>query len=128
MALVKTKILLILGFREIMVIGLPIQPLLERRQIRAHFVLQLFQKTRSPITLRRMASIDVLSFHNASDFATLGVRRHDTLIGVFSSVLPGSELASLCNQPSLGRRHQLAFRRRVIDVRLVDLLRELHRG
>ena len=31
-----------LGFREIMVIGLPIQPLLlESRQIRAHFVLQL---------------------------------------------------------------------------------------
>ena len=58
--------------------------------------------------------------------ALLGVRRHDTLIGVFFS-LHGSEIISVCSQPSLAKRHQLAFRRRLADVRLVDLLGELHR-
>ena len=46
---------------------------------------------------------------------------------VFRSALRGLEIASLSNPPSLMRpRHQVAFRRRLVDVRLVDLLRELH--
>merc|ERR1712136_307314 len=55
---------------------------------------------------------------HGSDLATLehlSLRRHDTLVGVFSSALNGSELVSACNQLS-----QLA------DVKgLVDILREL---
>ena len=58
--------------------------------------------------------------------ALLGVRRLDTLLGVFISTLHGSEIISVCSQPSLAQRHQLAFRRRLADVKLVDLLRELH--
>ena len=108
--------LLSLGFREILVIGLPIQPLLlERRQIRAHFVLQLFQSDHNHQTfhqqsnsfcqtvdlgllrlLRVTLKFDVMSFLHGSDFATfarllahLSVRRHDTLFGVFCSVLHG---------------------------------------
>ena len=112
---------LCLGLHKTLAIGLPIQPLhLERRQICAHFVLQLFRNTRSLIALRRMASIDVMSFLHGSDFTLLalfGVRRHDTLLGVFFSTLHGSEIISVCNQLS-----------RLPDVRLVDLLRELHQS
>ena len=59
-----------------------------------------------------------------SKLCTIRPVRNDTLIGVFSSALHGSELAS-CNQLSPGgQHHQQAFRRRVVEVRLVDLLRD----
>ena len=44
-------------------------------------------------------------------------QRQDTLLGIFCSALNGSEVASLCNQLSLGgQHHQLAFRSRLADV------------
>ena len=66
---------------------------------------------RLPHSLRAITR-STMSFLHGSDFATLAhlsVRRHDTLIGVFCSALHGSELASLCYQLSLDRRHAIKW-------------------
>ena len=71
---------------------------------------------RSLIALRRMASIDVMSFRHGSDFVLLehlAVRHHDTFSGVFFSTFHGSGIIS-------------SFRRLVDVVGLKRIHRELH--